>query len=67
MPYQIPGVKYKPGECVWCHEPAPSNARECSRCWELRVRIEGNLKLAEEMIEVLKANKELYKGDPNDD
>ena len=54
-------------ECIWCEKPVttePGKAispRECDRCWELRVRIQADLKLARLIIEVLEADKDLSK------
>jgi len=58
MPNPIPGVKQKPLEpCKWCGKPAPGDSTECDNCWEMRVRIQADLKLAKDMIEFLETNK----------
>ena len=57
MPNPIPGVKPKPPElCKWCGKPAPGDSTECDNCWEMRVRIQADLKLAKDMIEFLETN-----------
>lgn len=54
-------------ECIWCEKPVTTepgkaiNPRECDRCWELRVRIQADLKLARVMVEVLEAEEEIEK------
>jgi len=58
----IPGVKSAPpSACKWCGEPAFAHTDECGRCWELRVRIQADLELAEEMVWFLRACKDLEK------
>ena len=52
-------------ECIWCGKPVTTEPgkgitpRECDRCWELRVRIQMDLKLARVMLEVLEAEEDL--------
>jgi len=42
-------------KCKWCGSPdGRRGSRECDRCWELRHRIEDDMGLAQEMLEVLK-------------
>ena len=54
-------------ECIWCGKPVttePGKAitpRECDPCWELRVRIQADLKLARVIVEVLEVQEELNK------
>ena len=57
----IPGVKpRKLGDCLWCGKPVSwPAAKECERCWELRVRIQADLQLAKDMIEFIEINKGL--------
>ena len=43
--------------CKWCSEETDmTGTGECNRCWELRYRIEGNLRLAKLMIKTISEN-----------
>ncbi len=41
--------------CKWCGNPTRFlGTKECDGCWELRTRMEHNLKFATKMLEQLK-------------
>ncbi len=41
--------------CKWCKcKTSFTDTKECDRCWDLRRKIEMNLKLAQTMIEKIK-------------
>jgi len=41
-------------KCKWCGEDTFSTGtRECNRCWELRTKIEPNIRLAQKMLKVI--------------
>jgi len=54
-------------ECIWCEKPVTTepgkgiSPRECDPCWELRIRIQADLKMARLMLEVFEAGEELNK------
>jgi hypothetical protein len=46
--------------CKWCGQKTDFTwAKECGRCWELRHRIETDMELAEMILNVFKAKKEM--------
>jgi hypothetical protein len=49
-----PAVEPPEAACRWCHAPTYALAiRECSRCWELRTRIEHAPERALQMLKAL--------------
>jgi hypothetical protein len=46
--------------CKWCGQKTDfTGTKECGRCWELRHRIETDMELAEMILNVFKAKKEM--------
>ncbi len=42
--------------CKWCGQKTDfTGTKECNRCWELRHRIETDMKLAEEILNHFKS------------